>query len=200
MVDLGQNINGWAAAVATSGRPAPTITLTHGECLDAATATSPPSTSARPCRSCREPLPAGQVDDVVSAGVPGDVFEPRRTTHGFRYVRIEGHPDDLTAGRRPRRRRAHRHAPHRLVRLQRRADQPAARGRGLEPARTTPATSRPTARTASGPAGPATGSCSCPTAAFLYDVAGFSTKWLRDVAADQWPDGTVANISPSRAR
>jgi alpha-L-rhamnosidase len=36
-----------------------------------------------------------------------------------------------------------------------------------------------------------------PTAAFLYDVAGFTTKWLRDVAADQWPDGTVANISPT---
>ena len=36
-----------------------------------------------------------------------------------------------------------------------------------------------------------------PTAAFLYDVAGFSTKWLRDLAADQWPSGTVANIAPS---
>lgn len=36
-----------------------------------------------------------------------------------------------------------------------------------------------------------------PTAAFLYDVAGFSAKWLRDVAADQWDDGTIANISPS---
>ena len=35
------------------------------------------------------------------------------------------------------------------------------------------------------------------TAAFLYDVAGFSAKWLRDVAADQWDDGTIANISPS---
>lgn len=35
-----------------------------------------------------------------------------------------------------------------------------------------------------------------PTAAFLYDVAGFSTKWLRDVAADQWADGTVADMSP----
>ena len=33
---------------------------------------------------------------MVSAGVPGDVFEPRRTTHGFQYVRIEGHPGDLT--------------------------------------------------------------------------------------------------------
>jgi alpha-L-rhamnosidase len=35
------------------------------------------------------------------------------------------------------------------------------------------------------------------TAAFLYDVAGFSAKWLRDVTADQGDDGTIANISPS---
>jgi alpha-L-rhamnosidase len=33
-------------------------------------------------------------------------------------------------------------------------------------------------------------------AAFLYDIAGFSTKWLRDGVADQWPDGTIANMSP----
>ena len=36
-----------------------------------------------------------------------------------------------------------------------------------------------------------------PTAAYLYDVAGFSAKWLRDVRADQWENGVVANISPS---
>ncbi len=35
-----------------------------------------------------------------------------------------------------------------------------------------------------------------PAAAFLYDVAGFSAKWLRDLAADQWDDGVVANMSP----
>ena len=28
-----------------------------------------------------------------------------------------------------------------------------------------------------------------PTGAFLYDVAGFSLKWLRDVAAEQLDDG-----------
>ena len=36
-----------------------------------------------------------------------------------------------------------------------------------------------------------------PTAAFLYDVAGFSTKWLRDLAAEQWSSGLVANLAPS---
>ena len=35
-----------------------------------------------------------------------------------------------------------------------------------------------------------------PTAAFLYDVAGFSTKWLRDLAADQRADGAVRNFAP----
>ena len=36
-----------------------------------------------------------------------------------------------------------------------------------------------------------------PTAAYLFDVAGFTRKWLNDVRADQWDNGVVANISPS---
>ena len=44
------------------------------------------------------PLPAGMVDRVTSAGRDGDVFEPRHTTHGFRYVRVEGHPGGLGPG------------------------------------------------------------------------------------------------------
>ena len=42
-----------------------------------------------------EPLPAGQVDTVVSRGRPGEHFEPRHTTHGFQYVGIDGHPGPL---------------------------------------------------------------------------------------------------------
>ena len=34
------------------------------------------------------------------------------------------------------------------------------------------------------------------SAAFLYDVAGFTTKWLRDLAADQKPDGAVFHMAP----
>ncbi len=34
------------------------------------------------------------------------------------------------------------------------------------------------------------------TAAYNYDVAAFFTKWLKDVAADQRPDGAVPNIIP----
>jgi alpha-L-rhamnosidase len=35
------------------------------------------------------------------------------------------------------------------------------------------------------------------TAAFLYDIAGFSTKWLRDLAADQLPSGVVWHCAPN---
>ena len=34
------------------------------------------------------------------------------------------------------------------------------------------------------------------TASFLYDVGGFSAKWLRDLAAEQRPDGKVTNLVP----
>ena len=37
------------------------------------------------------------------------------------------------------------------------------------------------------------------TAARTHDVAGFSDKWLRDLAADQWPDGRIPVISPNPA-
>ncbi|WP_423127742.1 glycoside hydrolase family 78 protein [Gaoshiqia sp. Z1-71] len=34
------------------------------------------------------------------------------------------------------------------------------------------------------------------TAAFNYDVAGFYTKWMKDLAADQLPDGKVPHVIP----
>ncbi len=39
-----------------------------------------------------------------------------------------------------------------------------------------------------------------PTGAFLYDVAGFSLKWLRDVAAEQLDDGMITNYAPDPLR
>ena len=39
-----------------------------------------------------------------------------------------------------------------------------------------------------------------PSAAFLYDVAGFSVKWLRALAAEQLPDGLLPNHAPDPRR
>ena len=38
------------------------------------------------------------------------------------------------------------------------------------------------------------------TASFNYDVAGFFTKWLADLAADQLPDGRVPHVIPNAQR
>jgi alpha-L-rhamnosidase len=35
-----------------------------------------------------------------------------------------------------------------------------------------------------------------PTASFNFDVAGFFTKWMKDLAADQLPDGRVTHVVP----
>jgi alpha-L-rhamnosidase len=193
VVDLGQNINGWLR-LGRLGPAGTRIVLTHGEHLDAAGELT--SDHLRPAFPfLPAPLPAGMVDEVVSAGRPGESFEPRHTTHGFRYVQVEGHPDELTTDdvrgvvvhtdlRRtgwfscsdPRIDRLHEAARWGL------------RGNVCDIPTDCPHRER---------AG-WTGDWQLfvPTAAFLYDVAGFSTKWLRDVAADQWADGTVANISP----
>ena len=48
-------------------------------------------------RQAGEPLSAGQVDQAISGGRPDEVFEPRHTTHGFRYVSVEGASRPITA-------------------------------------------------------------------------------------------------------
>jgi alpha-L-rhamnosidase len=193
VVDLGQNINGWVR-LANLGPAGTTVRLVHGESVD----DSGDVTIDNLCPvvpGASEPLPAGQVDEVTSAGVPGDVFEPRRTTHGFQYVRIEGHPEDLTpqdvtgivVHTDLRRTGWFSCNDERINRLHEAAVW-SLRGNACDIPTDCPHRER---------AG-WTGDWQLfvPTAAFLFDVAGFSTKWLRDLAADQWPDGTVTNVTP----
>ena len=193
VVDLGQNINGRVRL--TSLGPAGTeITLTHGEALgpdgDVTMTHLQPAMPFLP-----EPLSAGQVDAVVSAGVVGDVFEPRFTTHGFRYVRVEGHPgpltvDDVTGVV------VHTDLEPRgsftcdVEVLNRLHDAAVWSFRGN--ACDIP-TDCPTRERAGW-----TGDWQLyvPTASYLYDVRGFSLKWLRDLAVTQWPDGNLGNMAP----
>ncbi|HEY8060839.1 MAG TPA: family 78 glycoside hydrolase catalytic domain, partial [Acidimicrobiales bacterium] len=193
VVDLGQNINGWVR-LEDLGPDGTASTLVHGELLDESGEVT--TEHLQPYDfATREPLPAGQVDAVVSRGDAEDRFEPRHTTHGFQYVGIEGHPgplgpDDVTGVV------VHTDlvrtgwfscSDDRLNRLHEAAVW-SFRDNACDVPTDCPQRER---------AG-WTGDWQlfCPTAAFLYDVAGFSAKWLRDLRSDQWPDGRVPNILP----
>jgi alpha-L-rhamnosidase len=197
VVDLGQNINGWVRL--TDLGPAGTTTrLTHGEALDPAGDVTQDHLEAFDVVNGGM-LPVGQIDRVTSAGRPGEVFEPRHTTHGFRYVRVEGRPgrltpDDVTGvvvHSDLRRTGWFRCSDERVNRFHEITDW-SFRGNACEIPTDCPQRER---------AG-WTGDYQLfiPSAAFLYDVAGFSVKWLRDLVADARPDGCICNFAPDPAR
>lgn len=200
LVDFGQDLNGWVRLTALG--PAGTrLTLTHGEHLDPGGRLTTDHLRAF-VFSTGQTLPAGQVDEVVSAGRDGDVFEPRHTTHGFRYVQVDGLPstvgaEQVRAGIRavvvhsdlaavgtfacsdPRL-----EALHEAVRW-------SLRGNVCAVPTDCPQRER------SGFTGD--WQVFVATAALLYDVKEFSERWLRDLAADQWEDGRVPTVVPNPA-
>ncbi len=192
--DLGQNISGWVR-LRNLGPAGTALTLTHGEAVDAAGDVTTDHLDVN-LPFLPDPLPAGQIDRVVSAGRAAEVFEPRHTTHGFRYVRVEGHPDSLSVSDLTgvvvhtdmTRTGWFRCSDERTNRLHEAAVW-SLRGNVCDIP-----TDCPTRERAGW-----TGDWQIfvPTAAFLYDVAGFCTKWLRDLAAEQWSNGVVANLAPS---
>ena len=192
--DLGQNINGWVR-LTDLGPEGTTITLTHGEALGPDGDVTTDHLKPADIPFIDRELTAGQVDRVTSAGVEGDVFEPRFTTHGFQYVRVEGHPGVLTADDlvgvvvhtdlRP---TGSFECSDAKVNALHEAAVWSFRGNACDIP-----TDCPTRERAGW-----TGDWQLyvPTATFLYDVAGFSTKWLRDLAAAQWDSGVVPNMLP----
>ena len=190
VVDFGQNFSGWVRLERPAGGQ---VTLTHGEWLDAdGDLTTGHLDVDLPIFP--ERLPLGQVDEVVPAG-DGDVFEPRFTTHGFRYVRIQGQPGpfgphDVTG--------VVVHSDLRRLGWFSCSDDRVSRLHeavvwSLRSNMCDIPTDCPQRERAGW-----TGDWQIftPTAAYLYDVLAFSRKWLGDVSLDQRADGCVANISP----
>ena len=193
VVDLGQNINGWVR-LAELGPEGTELTLRYGEHLDRdGDLTTTHLDIDLPILP--DPLPLGQVDSVVSAGVPGDVFEPRLTTHGFRYVRIEGHPRELTVDD------VVGIVVHSDLRRTGTFECSDARIDALHEAAVWSLRGNVCGIPTDCPQRERAGwtgdwQVFAPTAAFLYDVLAFTRSWLRDVALDQRDDGCVPNMSP----
>ncbi|MDR7158093.1 family 78 glycoside hydrolase catalytic domain [Arthrobacter sp. BE255] len=195
VVDLGQNINGWVR-LSRLGSAGTEVTLVYGEALGPDGDVTQDHLRPIDFKNPGQFRGAGQVDSVVSVGAPGQVFEPRHTAHGFRYVSVRGLAGDLL--------------PTDIVGCMVQTDLERVGTFSCSDDRLNKlhnivewsfrdnACEVPTDCPQREKAG-WTGDWQLfvPTAAYLFDVTGFSRKWLNDVRADQWDNGIVANISPS---
>ena len=197
IVDFGQVSNGWIR-LSDLGPQGTRLTIVHGECL------SPEGDDVQ-----IEALAGGvaghdadwqlsfQTDIVISAG-DGATFEPRHSTKGFRYVRIDGHPGPLE--------------PTALTSIVVHND---VEPRGSFACSDADLNWLHTAADWSLRTNLCEIPTDCPTreragwtgdwqiyvdtAAYLYDVTDFSAKWLHDVAAEQRPSGAVLHFVPDPA-
>ena len=196
VVDFGQNLNGWVRLTSLGPRDT-RLVLTHGEVLAGSGLVSTENLRSF-VFATGDLLPAGQIDEVISSGRPGETFEPRHTTHGFRYVQIDGLPGTLD----PEDIRAVVVHTDLLPTGSFSCSDPALnalhtagvwsfRGNACEIPTDCPQRER------SGFTGD--WQVFVGTAALLYDVQAFSDKWLADLAADQWADGRVPTITPNPA-
>ncbi|MFG6403098.1 glycoside hydrolase family 78 protein [Microbacterium sp. P04] len=85
VVDFGQNISGWVRFT-VQGQAGDTITLRHAEVMTGG------EIDLETLRT------AEGTDRYVLGGGAAETWEPRFTFHGFRYVEVDGWPDDLDAG------------------------------------------------------------------------------------------------------
>jgi alpha-L-rhamnosidase len=192
VADFGQNSNGWIR-LRGLGPAGTRLTITYGECLDAAGDVTQDGVKGTPVAPERPGLPF-QTDVVVSAGDSSE-FEPRHSTKGFRYARIDGHPGPLSPADVTsivvhtdlRRTGAFECSDERVSRLHQAAEW-SFRGNACEIPTDCPTRER------SGWTGD--WQVYAATAAYLYDVTDFSAKWLADLAADQRETGAVTSIVP----
>ncbi|WP_394525522.1 family 78 glycoside hydrolase catalytic domain [Paenarthrobacter nicotinovorans] len=192
IIDFGQILNG-RTRLSQLGPAGTRVELTHGEILNAEgdlvldhLAYNPP---------WQPPIGVGQKDIVISRGLEGDIFEPRHTTHGFRYVAVDGLDQELL--------------PDNITAVQLRTDFPST---GSFTSSDDSLNALHRISVASWHAN----SCDLPTdcpqrerwgytgdfqifarsAAFLDDIDGFARKWLRSLADDQFESGLIPNVAP----
>ncbi|MFC4983229.1 alpha-L-rhamnosidase [Streptomyces atroolivaceus] len=195
IVDAGQNISG-RLRLETLGQPGDTTTLEYAEHLG-------PDGDLE-TEHLNMPVPGGsqmvytQIDQVT-AGTGPAVFEPRHTVHGFRYVRVSHlgrslEPQDVTVDV------VHSDLERRgwfacdvedLVRLHDAAEW-SFRGNIVDVPTDCPTRER------SGWTGDY--AIFAPVATMLYDIEGFTLKWLQAVRDDQASDGVPAMFSPDSTR
>jgi len=184
VIDFGQNLVGWVI-VSVKGRTGDSIKVSHAEVLDKAG------------NFYTENLRVARAQNIyILKGNDKQVFEPQFTWQGFRYAKVEGvkgdlNPDDFTAvaiysDMRPT--GSFTCSNPMLNQLQHNI-QWGQKGNFLDVP-----TDCPQRDERLGWTGDA--QVFAHTAAFNMDVHNFFTKWLKDVAADQYPSGSIPHVIP----
>jgi alpha-L-rhamnosidase len=185
VADMGQNMVGWVRLKA-QGPAGTTVTLRHAEVLD-----KQGNFYTDNLRSAK-----ATARYTLKGGGP-ETFEPHFTFFGFRYVAVDAYPGELTldaltgvvvhsdmasTGEFSTSKPLVNQLQHNIVWGQ--------KGNFLDVP-----TDCPQRDERLGWTGDA--QVFSRTAAFNMDVAGFFTKWLRDVAADQFENGAVPHVVPN---
>jgi len=184
VVDFGQNMVGWVR-LKVRGEAGATVTLRHAEVLDKA--------GNFYTANLRGAL---QKVEYTLKGGAEETYEPHFTFQGFRYVAVQGYPGELTLDRltgvvvhsdlRP---TGHWESSNPLLNQLQHNIVWGQKGNFLDVPTDCPQRDERLGWTGDAQA-------FARTAAFNMDVAGFFTKWLRDLAADQKDNGAVPVVIP----
>ena len=185
VADMGQNMVGWVR-LKVKGPAGTKVSLRHAEVLD--------KDGNFYTENLRD---AKQADEYILRGSGVEVFEPHFTFHGFRFVAVEGFPGDLS--------------PENLTGIVIHSEvSPAGSFEcsdpilnqlqhniqwGLKGNFVDVPTDCPQRDERLGWTGDA--QVFSRTACFNADVAGFYTKWLKDLSADQKASGAVPHVIPN---
>ena len=184
IVDMGQNMVGWLR-LKVSGKKGTVVTLRHAEVLDKFGEFYTTNLRAAKCQLT-----------YTLAGTGEEVYEPRFTFMGFRFVEVNGFPGELTTenltgivvhsdmsvtgtfeSSNP------------LINQLQHNIQWGQYGNFVDVPTDCPQRDERLGWTGDAQA-------FCRTAAYNMDVSSFYTKWLKDIAADQKPGGEVPDIIP----
>lgn len=184
IVDMGQNMVGWLR-LKVSGAKGTIVTLRHAEVMDKFGEFYTTNLRAAKCEL-----------NYTLAGSGVEIYEPRFTFMGFRYVEVTGFPGELTTDN--------------LTGIVVHSDMPVTgsfecsnplinqlqhniqwgqKGNFVDVPTDCPQRDERLGWTGDAQA-------FCRTAAFNMDVSAFFTKWLKDVSADQRSEGEIPVVVP----
>lgn len=185
VIDFGQNLVGWMK-VRVRGRAGDRVVITHAEVLD------------KQGNFYTENLRAARATATyILRGDSMETFEPHFTFFGFRYIRVEGYPGELNpadftaiALYSDMPQTGTFTSDHPLINQLQQNIQWGQRGNFLDVPTDCPQRDERLGWTGDAQA-------FSRTAAFNFGVQLFFTKWLKDVAADQLPNGSVPFVIPN---